>query len=81
MTTLNLTLPNYLQQFVEEQVAEQGLASPEEFFEKLVQAEQQRKIDEYHWNLIEEALEKNECHPKTSDFWDLINLKIEQIGQ
>jgi hypothetical protein len=70
MTPLNMTLSNPL-----------PLAAPEEFAEKLVQEEQQRKIDEYHWKLVQEALDRNEWQPMTSDFWDRIHQKAEQIRQ
>ncbi|MDR0337537.1 MAG: hypothetical protein LBI18_10650, partial [Planctomycetaceae bacterium] len=60
MSTINLKLPESLQNFVNHQVAELGLSAPDKYFEKLVEEEQKRKIDEYYYKKCQEALESGE---------------------
>lgn len=43
MTTMNISLPDELKAFIEEQVAQEGYASASEFFRDLVREAQRRK--------------------------------------
>jgi hypothetical protein len=76
---MSITLSKPAQKYVAKQVAKLGLNEPEEFVEKILQEDRQRKIDEYHWELVQEALERDEWKPITPEFWDGVRQKAEQI--
>jgi hypothetical protein len=63
ITTLNKTLSNPSQQFVAEQTAEE---------------EQLRKIDEYHWKLVQEGLASGPPIPMTEEYWNNFLRKAEE---
>ncbi|MDR3181513.1 MAG: hypothetical protein LBT89_01105 [Planctomycetaceae bacterium] len=71
MSTISVTLSEPLQNFVMRQVTELGLADSDEYIEKLVQEQQQRKIDEYHWELVQEAIEEDAWLTE-EEFWEQI---------
>jgi hypothetical protein len=48
MSTLTITFPESLWEFVTDQVIEQGLTAPEEYIEKLVREEQKNKLWAYY---------------------------------
>ena len=78
MPTLQITLPEPLQQFVQGRVAELGLDRPDQYFEQLLEEEQRRKLDEYYMEKVQEGLESGPPTRITPGFWDEIADEIEQ---
>jgi len=78
MPTLQITLPEPLQQFVLGRVAELGLDRPDQYFEQLLEEEQRRKRDDYYMEKVREGLESGPPILVTPGFWDEIADEVEQ---
>jgi len=85
MTTLTVpppTVPRILTQtldeFVEQQVVEEGCADESEYFAKLAEAERQRKITAYYEREIQRGLDSGPPIPLTPEFWDKLDAEIER---
>jgi mRNA-degrading endonuclease RelE of RelBE toxin-antitoxin system len=77
MSTIHLKLSESSQKFVNHQVAELGLSAPEEYFEKLVEEEQKKKIDEYYYEKCQEAIETNQWTRWTPEYGQKLANEIE----
>jgi len=78
MQTLQMTLPEPLLQFVFCRVAELGLDCPDQYFEKLLEEEQRRKLEDDYMEKVREGLASGPSIRVTPGFWDEIADKIEQ---
>jgi hypothetical protein len=78
MSTLTITLPESLQEFVTDQVIEQGLTAPEEYIEQLVREEQKNKLWAYYEKEVAKAIESGQPIPMDEKFWKEINEEIQQ---
>ncbi|MDR0611667.1 MAG: hypothetical protein LBG58_16285 [Planctomycetaceae bacterium] len=76
MSTLTITLPESLQEFVTDQVIEQGLTAPEEYIEKLVREEQKNKLWAYYEKEIDKAFESGQPIPMDENFREEIKKKV-----
>ena len=70
-TTLTISLPEPLRAFVEEQAAQGGHGSPDEFVQALIRAEQTRQAEARLEALLLEGL-RSEVGPMTPDDWEAI---------
>ena len=78
MPTLQITLPEPLQQFALGRVAELGLDSPDQYFEQLLEEDRRRKRDDDYMEKVREGLVSGPPFPVTPDFWDKIADEAEQ---
>ena len=80
MSTLTVPriLPQTLDEFVEQQVVEEGCADEAAYFAKLAEAERQRKITAYYEREIQRGFDSGPPIPLTPDFWDKIREEVEQ---
>lgn len=72
MTTFQITLSEPLQQFVLGRVAELGFDQPDQYFEKLLEEEQRRTLDEYYTEKIQEAIDRDEWIAE-DEFWNKVD--------
>jgi hypothetical protein len=77
MSTLTATPPHVpailtqtLDEFVKQQVAEQELADETAYFEKLAEAQRQRKIWNYYEQEVLKAIESDTWIEGTLEFWE-----------
>ena len=56
MTTLNISLPDQMKDFVDEQVGERGYQSSSDYFQALLRDEQRRKAEEKLEELLRQGL-------------------------
>jgi methionyl-tRNA formyltransferase len=85
MSTLTAPPPNVpalltqtLDEFVAQQVAEQELPDEAAYFEKLAEAERQRKIWDYYEREVLRGLESGEPIPLTPEYWSEFLRKREE---
>lgn len=78
MPTLQITLPETLQQFALGRVAELGLDSPDQYFEQLLEEDRCRKRDDCYMEKVREGLASGPPIPVTPGFWDKIADEAEQ---
>jgi len=80
MPTFQITLPEPLQQFVLSRVIELGLERPDQYFEKLLEEEQNRKLDDYYMEKVREGLASGPpvwvTEENRNAFWNGIKEKI-----
>ena len=82
MPTLQITLPEPLQQFVLGRVTELGLDHPDQYIEQLLEEEQRRKLEDYYMEKVREGLASGPPIRITEEnrdaFWNGIKEKIRQ---
>jgi len=69
MTSLNISLPQPLKEFVEEQVRQGGYSTPSEYMRSLLRDDQKRRAEEKLEALVLEGLNSGNPIEVTADFW------------
>jgi antitoxin ParD1/3/4 len=69
MTSLNISLPRTLKEFVEKQAEEGGYSTPSEYVRQLVREDQRRSAQEKLEALILEGLQSGKSLEADSEFW------------
>jgi antitoxin ParD1/3/4 len=69
MTNMNVSLPDSLKDYVEEQVAAGGYGTSSEYLRELIRADKKRKAQERLEALLLEGLESGDPIPVTPRFW------------
>jgi antitoxin ParD1/3/4 len=72
MSTLTLTLPDSLKEFVESQAAKGGFGDVNDYFLSLLEEQRRIQEDEAVLPLLIEALESGRATPMTREYWDWI---------
>jgi antitoxin ParD1/3/4 len=70
MATMNVSLPDPLKQFVDEEVREGGFASTSDYMRDLIRQRQRAKAEELLRRLIAEGLASGPPEPLEPDFYD-----------
>lgn len=70
MTTMNVSLPDAMKAFVDEQIAKGGYSSASEYVRELIRQAQKRAAQERLEALLLEGLESGEPVPVTPEFWE-----------
>lgn len=68
MATINISLPDNLKAFVEEQVKERGYSTASEYFRELIRNDQQHKAKQKLEELLLAGLESGEPITVTADY-------------
>ena len=76
MQTMNVSLPDTLKAFVDEQVSTGGYSSVSEYVRDLLRAAQERKTNERLQQLLLEGMESGEGIEATPEFWTQIKRDI-----
>ncbi len=74
-TSMNISLPHPMKEWVEAQVAAGGYGTASEYFRQLLRAEQQRQVHQDIDNKLHQALDSGEATPMTPEDWDAIRRK------
>src|SRR5580700_3523616 len=77
MTTLTISLPDSLKEFVDTQVATKGYGNVSEYFRSLLREAQQNEADARLEALLLEGLASGDPIPLTKEFWT--DLKAEAV--
>jgi antitoxin ParD1/3/4 len=75
MTTLNISLPEAMRDFIDSQVAEGGYSTASEYIRALVREAQQRKANEKVEALLLEGLQ-SEATEMTRQDWDELKRRV-----
>lgn len=76
MQTMNISLPDPLKQFIEEQVSAGGYSSTSEYMRELVRADQKRKARQELEEILLTALRSGEPTDVTPEMWEELRTKI-----
>jgi antitoxin ParD1/3/4 len=69
MQTMNISLPDPMKQYVEEQVSEGGYSSASEYVRELVRTDQKRKAKEALEQSLLDAMQEGEAVEATPAWW------------
>jgi antitoxin ParD1/3/4 len=78
MTSMNISLPEELKEYVEEQT-QSGYATPSEFVRELIRNDQKQRAKERLNGLLLEGLDSGEPSAATAEFW--AELKREALAK
>jgi antitoxin ParD1/3/4 len=70
MTTINISLPDQMRLFVEEQVAAGGYSTTSEYIRSLIRQDNERKNKEQLDSLLLQGLASGEAIEVTEQWWD-----------
>jgi antitoxin ParD1/3/4 len=70
MTTINISLPEQMRLFVEEQVTAGGYSTTSEYIRSLIRQDNERKNKEHLDNLLLQGLASGESIEVTEEWWD-----------
>ncbi len=77
-TSMNISLPDTLRQWVEERIAADGYGTASEYFRALVREDQKRKARAQLDQKLVEALESGESAEMTAKDWQHIRSTVRQ---
>ena len=69
MTTLNISLPDSMRAFIDEQIAQGGYSTASEYIRDLIRQAQKQAAQEKLDNLLLEGLESGESIEVTDEWW------------
>ena len=81
MQTMNISLPDPMKQFVEEQVSSGAYSSASEYVRDLVRADQQRRAREALEHSLLEALREGPPEDATPEWWASLREEISQLAK
>jgi antitoxin ParD1/3/4 len=70
MTSLNISLPQPLKDFVEERVKQGGYSTPSEYVRELLREDQKRRAEEKLEALLLEGLNSGKPIDVTQEYWE-----------
>lgn len=70
MTSMNISLPETLRKFVEEQVSKGGYGTASEYLRELIREAKKRKAEERLEELLLEGLDSGEPIEVTGKYWE-----------
>jgi antitoxin ParD1/3/4 len=77
MTTLNISLPKAMREFIDEQIAEGGYGTASEYIRELVRVAQKQKAREAIEPLLLEGLQ-SESREMTRDDWKELRRRVQE---
>jgi antitoxin ParD1/3/4 len=77
MSTVNISLPESMKAYIEEQVAMGGYGTVSEFLRDLIRQDQKRKAKESLETLLLEGLESGTSTPMSTQDWEDIRLAVQ----
>jgi antitoxin ParD1/3/4 len=78
MTTMNISLPEALKAFVDDQIAKGGYSSASEYVRELIRRAQKQAAQERLEAALLEGLESGDPIPVTPEFWDQRRAELEK---
>jgi antitoxin ParD1/3/4 len=76
MQTMNISLPDPMKQYVEEQVTVGDYSSASEYMRELVRADQKRNAREQLERTLLESLLEGEAQEATPEFWSTLRAEL-----
>lgn len=78
MKSMNISLPDTMRTYIEEQVASGGYSTVSEYFRELVRQDQKRKAQERLEALLLEGLDSGSATPMTAGDWEDIRQAVRE---
>ena len=77
-TSLNISLPEALKEFVHERVAEKAYSNPSDYVRALIREDQKRRAEERLEQLLLEGIESGPAQPVTPEDWQAIRREVQE---
>lgn len=77
MTSMNITLPEPMRKFIEEQINSGSYGTASEYMRALIREDQKRKVQERLEALLLEGLDSGDPIEATPEFWQDLRGRIE----
>ena len=77
MTNMNVSLPETLKTYIEEQVTDGGYGTTSEYLRELIREDKKRKARERLESLLLEGLESGDAVPVTPEFWQNLWARVD----
>jgi antitoxin ParD1/3/4 len=77
MSTVNISLPESMKAYIDEQVATGGYGTVSEFFRDLIRQDQKRKAKEGLESLLLEGISSGASAPMSAQDWEDIRLAVQ----
>lgn len=81
MTTVTISLPESLKEFVDSQLAKRGYGNVSEYFRTLLREAQKAEADARLESLLLEGLASGDDVPVTPEFWKELRTEARQIAE
>src|ERR1700694_1808002 len=81
MTTVTISLPESLKQFVDAQVASKGYGNVSEYFRSLLRDAQEREAEARLEALLLEGLASGDPIPLDEEYWKRLKTKTDKIAE
>ena len=82
MTTLNISLPKAMREFIDEQIVQGNYGTASEYIRELLRAAQKQKARERIEALLEEGLSSGEAIEITPEYWQNLRKRLtERYGR
>lgn len=82
MKSMNISLPDSMRAYIEEQVASGGYSTVSEYFRELVRQDQKQKAQERLEVLLLEGLDSGTATPMNAEDWENIRQSVrEQVAK
>lgn len=78
MTTMNVSLPDTLRDYIEQQVKIGGYGSSSEYIRDLIRQDQKQKAQEHLQTLLLEGLDSGEALPMSDRDWTEIRQAVQE---
>ncbi|HLO86600.1 MAG TPA: type II toxin-antitoxin system ParD family antitoxin [Nostocaceae cyanobacterium] len=78
MKSMNISLPDNMRAYVEEQVAQGGYSSASEYFRELVRQDQKQKANERLQTMLLEGLNSGNATEMTTQDWEDIRQAVRE---
>lgn len=78
MTSINISLPESMKNYIEEQIAQGSYSTTSEYFRELIQNDQKRKAQEHLETLLLQGLESGEATPMEEKDWQTIRQSVRE---
>jgi antitoxin ParD1/3/4 len=78
MQTMNISLPDPMKQYVEEQVSAGGYSSASEYVRELVRTDQKSKAKDLLEQTLLAALKEGKAAEATPEWWESLRTEFEQ---
>ncbi len=76
MTSINISLPDSMKAYIEEQVNKGGYSTVSEYFRELIRQDQKRKAAERLETMLLEGLDSGSSTPMTQKDWEDIRQSV-----
>lgn len=76
MTSMNVSLPESMRRFIEDQIATGGYGTVSEYFRELVRADKQRKAEDELAALLLQGIKSGKATPMTNQDWTEIRAEV-----